>query len=61
MTTVLLVDDEKSVLDSLKRPLRDCYGHGVTFETAEGVSEACEVLEELRDEACRWTWWSRTG
>ena len=44
----LLVDDEKTVLDALRRQLRDLGGRAVRCETAEHVEEAREVLEELQ-------------
>jgi DNA-binding NtrC family response regulator len=48
--TILLVDDEKTVLDSLKQQLRRAFGRRFSYETAENVSEAWEIIEEL-DEA----------
>ena len=44
---ILLVDDEKTVLDSLKAQLRNTFGHRFAYETAENVAEAWEVIEEL--------------
>ena len=49
-SVVLLVDDEKTVLDSLRNQLRALSGHRLRCETAEEVVEALEVLQELIDE-----------
>lgn len=47
MTVILLVDDEKTVLDSLCSQLGGMYPTGMEFEAAESAAEAWEVLEEL--------------
>jgi CheY-like chemotaxis protein len=47
---VLLVDDERVVLESLRLQIRRMCGDGLAIECAEGVAEAWEVLEELRNE-----------
>ncbi len=47
---VLLVDDEKTILDALRAQIRELGAGGVRCETAEGVDEAWEVLEELVEE-----------
>src|SRR5436190_1981512 len=44
---ILLVDDEKTVLDSLGEQLRRLYPDGVECETAESAEEAWEVLHDL--------------
>lgn len=44
---ILLVDDERTLLDSLKQQLRGLFGSRFAFETAEDVKEAWEVLDEL--------------
>lgn len=44
---ILLVDDERTILDSLKQQLRSMYGARFLYETAEDVAEAWEVLDEL--------------
>lgn len=44
---VLLVDDEKVVLDTLTQQLDRQFDGEVACETAESVEEAWEVLEEL--------------
>ncbi len=46
-TVILLVDDEKTVLDSLSAQLGQLYPEGVECEAAESAAEAWEVLEEL--------------
>ena len=44
---ILCVDDEKSILDSLKGQLKRNLGHEFIVEQAEDAKEAMEVLEEL--------------
>jgi CheY-like chemotaxis protein len=44
---ILLVDDEKTVLRALKEQLRGVFGSRFTYETAEQVAEAWEVIDEL--------------
>lgn len=44
---ILCVDDEKTVLDSLKAQLRDYYRDRFIYEMAEDADEAFEVMEEL--------------
>lgn len=46
---ILLVDDEKTVLDSLKGQLRTMFGATYGYETADDAGEAWEVLEELQE------------
>lgn len=48
-TAVLLVDDERIVLDSLRLQIRRMR-EDLVIECAGGVAEAWEVLEDLRDE-----------
>ena len=48
MPVVLLVDDEKTVLDSLKRQLRSMFGRRFRYEVAESAGEGWEVIEEVR-------------
>lgn len=45
--TILLVDDEKIVLDSLERQLFGSFGAEFEYEKAESASEAFEIIEEL--------------
>jgi response regulator RpfG family c-di-GMP phosphodiesterase len=47
---ILLVDDERTILDSLKGQLRNLFGRRFRYEAAENVPEAWEVLEELDSE-----------
>ena len=47
---VLVVDDEKTVLDALRAQIRTLGRGHLRCETAEGVEEAWEVLAELVDE-----------
>ncbi len=46
---VLLVDDEKTVLDALRRQVVALGGRRLRCETAEHVDEAWEVLQELTE------------
>lgn len=50
-TVILLVDDEKTVLDSLSEQLRRLYPDGMECESAESAEEAWEVLRELDADA----------
>jgi CheY-like chemotaxis protein len=47
---ILMVDDEKTILDSLKGQLRTMFGARFGYETASDAAEAWEVIEELQDE-----------
>lgn len=47
---ILLVDDEKIVLDSLRAELRTSFGNRFVYEAAENVNEAWEVIEELHED-----------
>lgn len=49
-TVILLVDDEKTVLDSLAGQLRRLYPGQFEVEAAQSAEEALEVLEQLHDE-----------
>ena len=49
-TVILLVDDEKTILDSLRQQIRGLFGSALICETAECVEEAWEVLDELMEE-----------
>lgn len=47
---ILCVDDERTVLDSLKIELRSSMGRTYSIETASSGDEAIEVVEELLEE-----------
>jgi len=47
---ILMVDDEKLILDSLRDQLQEMFGQRFLYEKAEDASEAWEVLEELTAE-----------
>lgn len=44
---IIIVDDEKMVLDSLRSQLNRHFGSNVTYELAESGEEALEILEEI--------------
>lgn len=44
---ILLVDDEQTILSSLKSQLRNTFGRRFTYETAESANEAWELIDEL--------------
>lgn len=50
-TVILLVDDEKTVLDSLREQIQRLYAGRIECETAESAGEAWEVLDALHAEA----------
>lgn len=45
--TILCVDDEKIILDSLKSQLKRRFANRFNYETAVNASEALEVIEEM--------------
>ncbi|MDM8560609.1 response regulator [Candidatus Parabeggiatoa sp. HSG14] len=47
---ILCVDDEKIILESLKRQLRTEFGKNYSYEFAEDAEEAMELIEELVEE-----------
>ncbi len=47
---ILCVDDEKIVLDSLKSQIKNHFGNRYTYEFAQSVEEAWEVIDEFVDE-----------
>jgi DNA-binding NtrC family response regulator len=55
MTTamILLVDDDKTILDSLKLQLRRSFGRRFSYESAENVAEAWEIIDELEEDGVR--------
>ncbi|MEM9006754.1 MAG: response regulator [Cyanobacteria bacterium P01_F01_bin.86] len=48
---ILCVDDEVTILDSLKEQLKRHFGSRFFYEVATSADEALEVLEELTEEA----------
>jgi len=48
---ILCVDDEISILDSLKEQLKRRFGAQFFYEVATSADEALEVLEELAEDA----------
>jgi YesN/AraC family two-component response regulator len=48
--TILIIDDEKTVLDSLVNQLKNAYGFNFSYETASSVDEAWEIVNELTSE-----------
>ncbi|NJO16199.1 MAG: response regulator [Thioploca sp.] len=44
---ILCVDDEKTILKSLKAQLKKHFSKNYTYECAESAIEALEILEEL--------------
>ncbi|MEL6249478.1 MAG: response regulator [Cyanobacteria bacterium J06648_16] len=47
---ILCVDDEVSILDSLKEQLKRQFGNRFFYEVATSADEALEVLEELEED-----------
>lgn len=48
---ILCVDDEKLILDSLKRELRGAFRDAYSYEVAENADEALELIKELNESA----------
>ncbi len=48
--TILCVDDEKTILDTLTHQLREIFGEKYAYEKAESGNEALEILEELDED-----------
>jgi len=46
---IVLVDDEKVILDSLRSQLASHFRDRFVYETAESVAEAWEIIDELVD------------
>ncbi|MBN1998426.1 response regulator [candidate division KSB1 bacterium] len=44
---IILVDDEKIILDSLKTQLKNNFGNQFIYEVAENADDATEVIEEM--------------
>ena len=51
--TILCVDDEKIILNSLKSQLRRNFGDRFSYEFAMSANEALELIEELDAEEIR--------
>ncbi|RKZ53764.1 MAG: response regulator [Candidatus Parabeggiatoa sp. nov. 3] len=47
---ILFVDDEKTVLTSLKGQIKKQFGSTYQYEIAESADEAWEVIEELNED-----------
>ncbi|MDY6785155.1 MAG: adenylate/guanylate cyclase domain-containing protein [Cyanobacteriota bacterium] len=47
---IICVDDEQTVLQSLKAELREAFGREYTIELAEGGADALDLFEELLEE-----------
>ena len=48
---IICVDDETTVLRSLKAELQEALGNNYLIEIAQGGEEALELIEELLEEA----------
>jgi len=49
---ILCVDDEQTILESLKIELKQAFGDQCLIETAECGEEALELVEQLREDNC---------
>ena len=47
---ILCVDDEKIILESIKRQLKDEFGQTYQYQFADNAEDAMELLEELEDD-----------
>jgi len=47
---ILCVDDEKIILESLKRQLKEEFGKSYSYEFAEDAEDAMELIEELLED-----------
>ncbi len=47
--TIICVDDEKTILNSLQSQLQRNFGDDFTYEFAEDAEEGFEIIEELID------------
>lgn len=52
-SAILCVDDERSILLSLREQIARNFGDRYLYELAESVEEAWEVIEELYEEGIR--------
>lgn len=48
--TIIFVDDEKIILQSLKAQIKKHFGNQYTYEFAESGEEAWEIIQELHKE-----------
>ena len=48
--SILCVDDEVLVLNSLRQQLKQAFGDAYFYETAENADEALEALEDLQND-----------
>ena len=48
--TILCVDDEKMILDSLKTQLKTSFGTRYLYEMAENADDAMEVIDEISED-----------
>lgn len=48
-STILCVDDEKIILNSLKSQLKSHFGSFFNYEIASSAEEALEIIEDLYD------------
>ena len=48
--TILCVDDETMILNSLRRQLKQAFNDDYLYEAAESASEAFEIIEELEED-----------
>lgn len=49
-SAIICVDDEVTILDSLKEQLKRQFGDRYIYEVAESAAEAWEVIEELQED-----------
>jgi len=49
--SILCVDDEVIILNSLLRQMQAAFGDTYVYETSENAEEALEILEELQQES----------
>lgn len=49
--SILCVDDEVIILNSLVRQLQAAFGDSYVYETSENAEEALEIVEELQQES----------
>lgn len=49
-SAIICVDDEVTILDSLKKQLKRKFGDRFIYEVAESAAEAWELIEELNED-----------